>query len=769
MSTFAGGSGTSSDPYLISTPTHLNNVRDFSNTGYRYFKLINDINLDVSPFNSGEGWTPIPLFRGSFDCNGFKIKNLYINKPHQNDIGFFSKIDITGTVVKKIVLEDVNIVGYSGVGSVAGSLSNGQILKSKATGNVTGTFYVGGMVGICFGGAYDSKAFVNVNGSSRVGGFVGCLFGGDDFLPTNGEGKIRRCKSRGNVVASGDASSNIGGFVGLTENLASGLFAKLYDCVSDTSVSGNGNNVGGFAGLTHDRTIIERCISTSTVSGLTEVHSFTKKSGWSWAYFDKTLSNTGTGGGTGYTTSELKTTPIGSGIYQQFSTNVWFTESTDDYPDLEGLYHKVIFNAGSNGTLTGETTQRIDFAESGTFVTASGDTGFEFKKWDDDDITNPRRIENAKEDLSLTATFGIKIVTVSYTSGYNGNLIVGGVTMDTYTTNVEYGEDIQPVTIVPNENYSFIRWSDGSTDTTREDLAVTDDIIVYAIIATDLEYEQFTDIILNGDNALANTFSMHFFPQNLAQYKNPFLNQFIKKAIMYDTRLKNVYTESNDFNNGDGLHLNAIINSGESLDYRIYDNYDKTGSDPVRDDTVFSINKIDFSVNIFSNIIKDSGVTNFKYTDKTFNKQKVIATRAVANDGIEKKLRYIKLSGVFSKLTIFIMTDFPEDMFYDKLYKTNNSLYNSFISNGKVSSVVINRKDFEQLSPEIVGDRQCEVLLDVNRDIRFKPITGRNFTIVCVFDFEPTENIDGYVTKNRNILRRLSVVFEELPGRSKKF
>jgi hypothetical protein len=201
----------------------------------------------------------------------------------------------------------------------------------------------------------------------------------------------------------------------------------------------------------------------------------------------------------------------------------------------------------------------------------------------------------------------------------------------------------------------------------------------------------------------------------------------------------------------------------------VYDKYDTTGTDATRDNTVFSLSKIDFTNFIYSNVIKDTSVTGFKHTDKTFNKQQVILTKALAYDGIEKKLKYIKLSGIFSNIKIYIFTDFPDDLLYNKLYKIDNEKYNDFISNKKITEIEFKRNDFEDIGTSVYGDRICDVLLDVNRDIRFKPITGRSFTLLCVCNFEPTEEIDGYVTKDGCVIRRISLIYDELPTRSKKY
>lgn len=64
---FAGGSGTSEDPYLIETKAHLNNVRNYLDA---HFKMIADITFTDADFaeggdfyNDGQGWEPIGLSR----------------------------------------------------------------------------------------------------------------------------------------------------------------------------------------------------------------------------------------------------------------------------------------------------------------------------------------------------------------------------------------------------------------------------------------------------------------------------------------------------------------------------------------------------------------------------------------------------------------------------------------------------------------------------------------------------------------------------------
>ena len=80
-SEFAGGTGTSYDPYLIAGKMHLNNVRYHLGA---YFKMIDDVEFHRADFVAGgvfyndtQGWQPIDDFFGVFDGNGHTIKGLY--------------------------------------------------------------------------------------------------------------------------------------------------------------------------------------------------------------------------------------------------------------------------------------------------------------------------------------------------------------------------------------------------------------------------------------------------------------------------------------------------------------------------------------------------------------------------------------------------------------------------------------------------------------------------------------------------------------------
>ena len=166
--TFAGGSGTQSDPYQISTAAQLNRVRDFPDS---HFVLNNDIVFssgDFAPggayYNGGNGWSPIGTwnapFRGSLDGKGHVIKNLKIsyyrapsNLSESTVLGLFGRI--SGTV-KNLGIEggSVQVTGsyeYLHAGALAGRTENDLTNCYNAVPvTFTGTcdsVYVGGLVG----------------------------------------------------------------------------------------------------------------------------------------------------------------------------------------------------------------------------------------------------------------------------------------------------------------------------------------------------------------------------------------------------------------------------------------------------------------------------------------------------------------------------------------------------------------------------------------------------------------------------------------------
>ncbi|XOV93068.1 MAG: T9SS type A sorting domain-containing protein [Bacteroidota bacterium] len=216
-SQFSGsGSGTELDPYIISNPTQLDEIR---NNLTAYYELANDIDLttatsDVSGtfYNAGAGWDPIDGFEGELDGGGFRIDGLFINRP-EGAIGLFG--DIWGSVtIINLHLSNVNVTGLSYVGALLG--------RTTAT---TSSYF--SQIGV--------NGTVTASGSV-VGGIIGTLSNGD----------IEKSYMSGTVSGTGGSSNDIGGIAGRLISTGD-LDIGIRDCYAIADISGN-ENIGGFVG-----------------------------------------------------------------------------------------------------------------------------------------------------------------------------------------------------------------------------------------------------------------------------------------------------------------------------------------------------------------------------------------------------------------------------------------------------------------------------------------------------------------------------------------
>ena len=202
---FAGGTGTKEDPYQIADAAQLNEVRYHN---FVYFKLID--NIDLSAFAAGEGWLPIVneefgYYSGSFDGNGFKIKNLVINRPGSDRVGLFGLV--AGSRLSNIVLENIHVTGKDRIGGLAGE-NQGTINNSSVTGSVYGLGSgTGGLVGINLGEITASYATANVKGIDMVGGLAGFSQAISSSYAA-GFGRHRWSNSAGNRLARTPNSSH---------------------------------------------------------------------------------------------------------------------------------------------------------------------------------------------------------------------------------------------------------------------------------------------------------------------------------------------------------------------------------------------------------------------------------------------------------------------------------------------------------------------------------------------------------------------------------
>ena len=163
--------------YTVTSADGLINVAELVNGGKTDINITLGKNIDLT----GKGWTPIGTnyekrYKGTFDGRGHTIKGLTVTTNDQF-VGLFGYLDKAGTV-KNVVMEGIQITSnhvlMSGnTGGVVG-YSWGTIENCSVSGSVSGTVYVGGVVGAQIDGSITGcSSSATVKGTVDVGGVAG--------------------------------------------------------------------------------------------------------------------------------------------------------------------------------------------------------------------------------------------------------------------------------------------------------------------------------------------------------------------------------------------------------------------------------------------------------------------------------------------------------------------------------------------------------------------------------------------------------------------
>ena len=233
----------SNGSYTVYNADGLLNVAELVNGGKTDINITLDKNIDLT----GKGWTPIGTsfdnsYKGTFDGGGHTITGLTVTTNDQF-VGLFGYLNRAGTV-KNVVMEGIQITSnqiYGGsIGGVVGS-GWGTIENCSVSGSVSGTVYVGGVVGAQIGGSITGcSSSATVKGTVDVGGVAG---------QTNSSATLTACYATGNVTIEINPAKNIAGGSLVGMNAGSSLLA----CYATGNVTSTGSStgyvhIGGFLG-----------------------------------------------------------------------------------------------------------------------------------------------------------------------------------------------------------------------------------------------------------------------------------------------------------------------------------------------------------------------------------------------------------------------------------------------------------------------------------------------------------------------------------------
>ncbi len=285
---FAGGSGTESDPYLISNGAELAylaqkvNEDNTTQNPYRsaWYKLTADIDL------GNQEWTPIGwnsstsyYFCGTFIGGGHTISHLKISGS-QNNVGLFG--NLAAANICDFTIRDSSIQGGHYVGAFAGSTgaSPSPIVKlcnlHVVDSTVKGVYGVGGILGFANVGSSNTMTLCcsSIQGGTvsasqyAVGGLIGHVYAAKVTI------------QRSWCEADGIRSSSYGGAGGIVGMAADPYGsttsqANIADCYNTAPVSVgspyNGaqyyNAAGGILGYSKGAgTTVERCYNAGAIT-----------------------------------------------------------------------------------------------------------------------------------------------------------------------------------------------------------------------------------------------------------------------------------------------------------------------------------------------------------------------------------------------------------------------------------------------------------------------------------------------------------------------
>ena len=271
---YFGGSGTESDPYLISNAEQLALMNNQVNQGVNtscYFSLIDDILLnDMTDFQDWNvnppqnNWVPIGnencKFSGTFDGNGHTITGLYINSKSTGNglFGVTKKATIKNLTVKNAYINCSEQEANGALVGWASDFYNKTTITNCSAKDVIvkGGDWTGALVGRTSGGGIIDYCYASgkVYGGNNTGGILGGDWDGFDLY-------IRYSYNEADV----SGKEKVGGITGVVPNGASSWKSYITDCYNTGNINGN-DIIGGIVGVLQPERFVMRCYNIGKIT-----------------------------------------------------------------------------------------------------------------------------------------------------------------------------------------------------------------------------------------------------------------------------------------------------------------------------------------------------------------------------------------------------------------------------------------------------------------------------------------------------------------------
>jgi uncharacterized repeat protein (TIGR02543 family) len=348
------GSGTSNDPYIVSTCAGLQSINDeittTSGASGIYFKLGSDIDCNVAPYNTGNEFTPIGAatpFEGDFNGNGHSISGLHINTlvsgGIRNAAGLFGETD--GASIYNVGIENIDIE----ITGPQSTIINAGALVSEPTDTDIHDTYATGTINVDASGS----------GIAEIGGLVGLPEGTTSINHSYSTVAVTVTGSGGDILEVGGLSGHNNSSLVVIKNSFATVFPVL--------LNAGGSQSGGLVG------------NNSSTAAVTN--------GYSVGTPLVGDPSNGTNGGQ-ILTSFYETDPLHA-VYDAGGSDPWDFTNTWGFADLSSLpvlsihgllpiNHTLSFDA-QGGSMVSDST--VAGGASATLPSAPARNGYDFEGW----------------------------------------------------------------------------------------------------------------------------------------------------------------------------------------------------------------------------------------------------------------------------------------------------------------------------------------------------------------------------------------------------
>ena len=243
----ATGSGTASDPYVITSVDELNSLGKYPNA---YFKLGSDIDVATGSFFTADS------FSGNLNGNGYSINNL--DKPLiNNNSGSITNLNVNANINME-VSSNFGVITNKNTGSISDVKVSGTLTLKAIVANTVLKATIGGLVGrqdpsgVIERSSFDGNMSISMAANdTNVGGILGY-----------NQGVIENTYSKGSIQVSqpiaGSYPLYLGGLVGINESLLYGASIKTSYSIMALGATGvTTSKVGSLVGYLKRGTIAD--------------------------------------------------------------------------------------------------------------------------------------------------------------------------------------------------------------------------------------------------------------------------------------------------------------------------------------------------------------------------------------------------------------------------------------------------------------------------------------------------------------------------------